>query len=119
MTRKKNINKKATAKSDVVVNIPGKLELKNLSTEELAYNVGMGNYNRADQLEACLIIIDRERKTVKAKNRPKKPRLPGSKAEKIEQLFESGKSASEVAKILEQSKVKITPSEIYRIRREM
>lgn len=105
--------------------------LQDLSTFDLAFNLATGVYNEQQKFEALKIIRSRDTKTpivetVSVNNaveekitnqvitQNKKP-LKGSKAEKIQKLIDTGKTAKEIYEKLNNSGTKVYYPEIYRL----
>jgi hypothetical protein len=105
-------------------------DLKNLTTFDLAFNLATGTYKTEEEKFAVLGIIKSRENTANAtatattnkKVKLKKAPLKGSKAEKIQQLIDKGKSPKDIYDIMNDKKashIKKWPKtyfpEIYRL----
>lgn len=100
---------------------PPTLNLRDLSTFDLAFNLAQGLYDEKQKFQVLSIIREREAgivtETASAKAvRPPKPPLKGSKAEKILTLLTEGKSPKDVFESLNKKKANsVYYPEIYRV----
>lgn len=101
------------------------INLNELTTFDLAFNLATGKYDEKDKFEALSIIKSREQSSSLSAsqqpvatelNKAKKPPLAGSKAEKILKMVNDGKSAKQIYESLNKTKgVTVYYPEIYRV----
>jgi hypothetical protein len=101
-------------------------DLKSLSTFDIAFNLATGQYDEKQKFEALAIIRERDTKNISIQSNPQrvngsskpkttKPPLKGSKAEKIFNLLDSGKTVKDVYEMLNKKNTTVYYPEIYRI----